>query len=382
MAGVYDSEVYNFSPGPAAIPKAVLVKAQAELLDFRGMGISVMEISHRSPEYLEIANQATQDVRELLQVPDNYRILFGHGGASLQFSMVPLNLAGRTMNLAGRGSNVDVRPEFDYVNTGIWSKKAIEEAKRFGEVNVVADASVSQFTEIPASEQWQANPKAAYLHFTPNETIQGLEFHNLPDTSAYPEGTPLVADMSSTLFSRPIDVSQYGIIYAGAQKNIGPSGFSLMIVRDDLLDCALPETPKLLQYKTYADNDSMFNTPNTFAWYMAGLVFQWLKEQGGVAAMAQVNQRKANKLYAFIDGHDFYRNPVAKHCRSWMNIPFILSNEEKDADFLSESRQAGLLFLKGHRMVGGMRASLYNAVPEEAVDALIDFMSDFANRHG
>lgn len=361
--------VYNFSPGPAMIPQAVMLQAQAEFLNYRGLGVSVMEISHRSSEYLDIANQATQDVKDLLGVPDHYKVLFAQGGASLQFSMVPLNLAGR-----GR--------IFDYINTGVWSKKAIDEAGRFGTVNTVADASTSGFKQIPAQSCWQHSQNPAYLHFTPNETIQGLEFHDLPDMSVYASEVPLVADMSSTLFSRPIDVSQFGVIYAGAQKNIGPSGLTLIIVREDLLPYVVPEAPKLLRYETYVEYDSMFNTPPTFAWYMAGLVFRWLKTQGGVAAMAEVNRRKADALYQFIDAHDFYHNPISVEDRSWMNVPFSLVDDSLNGQFLQDAKAAGLLNLKGHRMVGGMRASLYNALPEEAVDRLIEFMKDFAQSNG
>ncbi len=364
------TRVYNFCAGPAAIPESVLQQAQTELLDYRGMGASVMEITHRGPEFMAMAAQAEQDVRDLLNVPDHYRVLFVQGGASLQFSMAPLNLFGvRTLN--GKALPAE------YINTGVWSEKAIEEAKRFGHVEVIADATPSHWRSIPEPSSWQTLTHAAYCHYTPNETIQGLEFSYIPDRG----DIPLVADMSSTIFSRPMDVSKFGVIYAGAQKNIGPSGLTLVIVREDLMAKPLTQTPQLLRYQTYADHDSMFNTPPTFSWYLSGLVFKWLKAQGGLEAMAVVNQRKAQKLYQFIDGHDFYTNHVETPYRSWMNVPFTLADESKEKLFLQESQQAGLLNLKGHRIVGGMRASIYNAVPEAAIDALIAFMQDFAARY-
>ncbi len=362
--------VYNFCAGPAAMPESVLQQAQAELLDFQGMGASVMEISHRGPEFMAMAAQAEQDVRDLLNVPDHYKVLFVQGGASLQFSMAPLNLFGvRTLNCKALPA--------EYINTGVWSEKAIEEAKRFGEVQVIADATPSHWRNIPAPATWKTLANAAYCHYTPNETIQGLEFSYIPDRG----DIPLVADMSSTIFSRPLDVSKFGVIYAGAQKNIGPSGLTLVIVRDDLIAKPLAQTPQLLRYQTYAEHDSMFNTPPTFSWYLSGLVFKWLKAQGGLETMAVINQRKAQKLYQFIDGHDFYANHVEPAFRSWMNVPFTLADDSKEKLFLQESQQAGLLNLKGHRIVGGMRASIYNAVPEAAVDALIAFMQDFAARY-
>ncbi|WP_435104756.1 3-phosphoserine/phosphohydroxythreonine transaminase [Arhodomonas sp. AD133] len=359
------SRVYNFSAGPGALPEEVLQEAREELLDWQGSGMSVMEMSHRGKEFVAIASEAESDLRELLAIPDNYRVLFLQGGAMGEFAAVPMNL------LRGRGSA-------DYVNTGNWSKKAIAEARKFCEVNVVAEGGNEDPMTIPAFDSWQRSSDAAYLHYTPNETISGLEFHWTPDTG----DVPLVADMSSTLLSRPVDVSKFGLIYAGAQKNIGPAGVTLVIVREDLLGGAMAETPAVFDYQKMAEADSMANTPPTFAWYMAGLVFKWLKRQGGLEGMAEINKRKADKLYAAIDGSDFYRNPVDPACRSWMNVPFVLADESLNDTFLSEAKDAGLATLKGHRSVGGMRASIYNAMPEAGVDALIDFMNDFARRHG
>ena len=356
---------YNFCAGPAALPEVVLEQARAELSDWQGRGLSVMEMSHRSNEFVEIAAQAERDFRELLNISDDYAVLFLQGGASAQFSAVPLNLIGEAGGVA------------DYVNTGQWSIKAIKEAKRYAQVNVVATAEASKFSTIPAFETWQLSDKAAYLHYTPNETIGGVEFFWTPQVNV-----PLVADMSSTILSRPIDVSEFGVIYAGAQKNIGPAGLTIVIVRKDLLGKALPICPAMLDYKTAADNDSMYNTPPTFAWYLAGLVFQWLKRLGGLAAMEKINRRKAEKLYAYIDGSGFYRNPVEPQSRSTMNIPFVLPDESLNKNFLAGADEAGLLNLAGHRSVGGMRASIYNAVPEAAIDVLINYMRHFAQRHG
>ncbi len=357
------SRAYNFSAGPAAVPTAVLEQAQAEMLDWQGSGMNVMEMSHRGKEFMSIAAQAEADLRELLNVPSNYKVLFLQGGASSQFSMVPMNLL--------RGNSTA-----DYFNTGQWSKKAISEAKRYCEVNVVADSAAQNFSTIPDSDTWSLNPNAAYVHYTPNETIGGLEFQDIPETG----DVPLVADMSSTILSRPLDVSKFGIIYAGAQKNIGPAGMAIVIVREDLIGEVLPQTPSMFNYNTHADADSMYNTPPTYTWYLAGLVFQWLKKQGGLAAMGEINQRKADALYSAIDQSDFYSNPVDVRYRSWMNVPFTLANSELDASFLSEAKAAHLLTLKGHRSVGGMRASIYNAMPEAGVQALIDFMQDFERR--
>jgi phosphoserine aminotransferase len=357
--------VFNFSAGPAALPLEVLEQARDELIDWQGGGMSVMEISHRSKAFIAVAQKAEADLRELLSVPANYRVLFLQGGATGQFSAIP-------MNLATQDSVVD------YVNTGSWSKKALGDARRYCKVNVVADGADSGYNAIPPVTGWKRNPDAAYLHYTPNETIGGVEFHFVPDVGA----TPLVADMSSTLLSRPIDVSRFGLIYAGAQKNMGPSGLTLVIVRDDLIGHARPGTPLVFDYKGMADEGSMLNTPPTFGWYFAGLVFQWLKRQGGLAAMAEVNRAKSAKLYAAIDGSQFYRNPVAKDCRSWMNVPFTLARPELDTQFIAEAKTVGLTNLEGHRSIGGMRASLYNAMPMAGVNALVEFMQDFARKNG
>ncbi len=357
--------VFNFSPGPAMLPDAVLRRAQAELLDWQGSGMSVMEVSHRGAAFIEFAARSEKNLRELLAVPDHYRVLFLQGGATMQFAAVPLNLA-------PPGATVD------YVVTGSWGEKAVGEAQRYATVNIAASGKAAKFTSIPDPATWRVTDGAAYLHYTPNETIHGVEFASIPEVS----DAPLVADMSSTILSRPLDVSPYGVIYAGSQKNIGPAGLAIVLVRDDLLDRARGETPGALHYKTMAESDSMWNTPPTLSWYFAGLVFEWLKEQGGLAAMAAVNERKAAKLYAAIDGSDFYRNPVDPSCRSRMNVPFTLADPALDKIFLEQSKAAGLTNLKGHRSVGGMRASLYNAMPEAGVDALIAFMADFERRNG
>ena len=358
------SRVYNFSAGPAALPLEVLETIRNDIPDWLGTGMSVMEVSHRGKEFVEVAAKAEAGVRELLAIPDDYSVLFTQGGATMQMAMAPLNLAGPD-------------DAVDYVLTGSWGKKAAGEARKFCKVNVAADASDRNFTYIPGESTWQRSENAAYLHYTPNETIAGVEFHFVPGGDA-----PLVADMSSTILSRPIDVSRFGVIYAGAQKNIGPAGITLVIVRNDLLERARPDNAHLMTWKSYAESDSMTNTPPTFAWYVSGLVFDYLRDRGGLAAMAVVNERKASKLYAAIDESGFYSNPVAKDCRSWMNIPFILADDSLDTRFLEESKAAGLMNLKGHRSVGGMRASIYNAVSEEAVDTLIDFMADFEKTNG
>ena len=358
--------IYNFSAGPAVLPKEVLQQAQAELLDWHGSGMSVMEMSHRGKEFMGIHAQAMTDLRELLSVPANYKVLFLQGGAHLQFSMIPLNL------LRGKASA-------DYANTGEWSKKAIGEAQKFGKVNVVASNADKNFTYVPAFDTWQCDPNAAYLHYTPNETIGGVEFNWIPDAG----GVPLVADMSSNILSRLIDVSRFGLIYAGAQKNIGPAGLTLVIVRDDLLGQAAANTPTMLDYKTHADNDSMYNTPPTYGIYIAGLVFQWLKKNGGIAAMEQTNIAKVKLLYAAIDAsNSFYSCPVALSDRSRMNVPFTLKDANLDGDFLKQADARGLLQLKGHRSVGGMRASIYNAMPLAGVQALASFMNEFAQKNG
>lgn len=360
------ARVYNFSAGPAALPEEVLAQAQAEMLDWQGSGMSVMEMSHRGKEFMSIAQQAEADLRELMGVPANYKVLFLQGGASSQFAMIPLNLIGRT----GKA---------DYFRTGSWSKKAISEAKRFGEVNVTVNTEVdAKFTTTPAAGDFTVSADAAYVHYTPNETIEGVEFPYIPDTG----DVPLIADMSSTILSRPIDVSRFGMIYAGAQKNIGPAGLTLVVIREDLIGSPLASTPTMFDFATHANNESMYNTPPTYGWYLAGLVFKWLKDNGGLEAMAVINQRKAENLYAAIDGSDFYANPVAPDSRSWMNVPFTLANPELDAEFLQRAGAIGLKTLKGHRSVGGMRASIYNAMPEDGVQTLIDFMAEFERTRG
>jgi len=358
------TRVFNFCAGPAALPTPVLEKASAEMLDWQGKGLSVMEMSHRSPEYVSIAQKAEQDLRDLMSIPDNYKVLFMQGGATAQFAMIPMNL------LRGKATA-------DYINTGQWSAKAIKEAKRYCDVNVVASAEDKNFTYAPAQQDLKLNPEAAYVHYTPNETIGGVEFDYVPDTG----DVPLVADFSSSILSEHIDVTKFALIYAGAQKNIGPAGLCIVIVREDLLGDVLVGTPTAMNYQVAADNGSMYNTPATYSWYLAGLVFQWLKDQGGVDAISKVNERKAKKLYEFIDSNAFYSNPVAINNRSKMNVPFVLKDDALDKIFLAEAEKAGLLNLAGHRSVGGMRASIYNSVPEEAVDALIAFMADFAEKN-
>ncbi len=359
------SRVFNFSAGPAILPLEVLEKAASEMKDWNGSGMSVMEMSHRGKEFISIAEKAEHDLREILNIPQKYKVLFLQGGATSQFAMVPLNL------LKGKKTA-------DYINTGQWSKKAIAEAKRYCAVNIAASAEASNFTTILPRSEWNLDPGAAYVHYTPNETIGGVEFHAIPETG----NVPLVADMSSTILSRPIDVSKFGLIYAGAQKNIGPAGLTIVIIREDLLGEAASNTPLMFSYKTHADNRSMYNTPPTFAWYIAGLVFDWIKKKGGLKAMAEVNKRKAEKLYSFIDGSTVYRNPVNPQYRSWMNVPFILKKPDLDSKFLEEAKASGLVALKGHRSVGGMRASIYNAMPEEGVDALIAYMREFEKKNG
>lgn len=357
--------LFNFCAGPAALPEAVLQKAQADLLDWQGKGLSVMEMSHRSEEYVAIAEQAEQDLRDLLGIPSNYKVLFLQGGASQQFAQIPLNL------MPEGGSA-------DYIDTGIWSAKAIEEAARYGHVNVAASAKEFDYFAIPGQNDWQLSDSASYVHYTPNETIGGVEFNWIPEVG----DKPLVADMSSTILSRPLDVSRFGLIYAGAQKNIGPSGLVVVIAREDLLGNARSACPTMLDYSVAAKNGSMYNTPPTFAWYLSGLIFQWLKEQGGLEAMEAVNRRKQQKLYAAIDASGLYANPINPADRSWMNIPFRLADDRLDKPFLAGAEERGMLNLKGHRSVGGMRASIYNAVPEAAVDALVTYMAEFEKQHG
>ena len=356
---------FNFAAGPAALPTEVLEQVRSELMDWRGSGSSVMEVSHRSKDFVAIAQAAESDLRELLGIADRYRVLFMQGGASAQFAAIPLNLAG---------------PEacVDYLVTGVWSKKALEEARRYCRVHVAADEGASGYCTVPDARALKLTAGAAYVHYTPNETIGGVEFPYIPDSGA----TPLVADMSSTLLSRPIDVARCGLIYAGAQKNIGPAGLTVVIVRDELLGRARAGTPAVWDYRSVAEHRSMVNTPPTFAWYVAGLVFKWLRAQGGLLAMGERNRVKAQMLYAAIDASGFYRNPVAKNCRSWMNVPFTLAQPELDGAFLTAAAAAGLTNLEGHRLVGGMRASLYNAVPLSGVEALTAFMKEFERRHG
>jgi len=359
------ARVFNFSAGPAVLPEAVLQQAKEEMLDWQGSGMSVMEMSHRGKEFMSIAAQAEADLRELMAIPANYKVLFLQGGASSQFAMVPMNL------LRGKTGA-------DYINTGAWSKKAIAEAKRYCKVNVAATTEASKFSTTPAQSELQLDADAAYVHYTPNETIGGVEFPYIPETG----DVPLVADMSSTILSRPIDVSKFGVIYAGSQKNIGPAGLAVVIVREDLVGQTIAGTPTMFDYSAHVENGSMYNTPPTYTWYLAGLAFAHLKSKGGLAAMAEINQRKAAKLYAAIDSSDFYANPVTTESRSWMNVPFTLVNAELDAVFLKEAAERGLMTLKGHRSVGGMRASIYNAMPEAGVDALVELMVDFETRYG
>lgn len=357
---------YNFCAGPAMLPVEVMQQAQAELINWQQHGCSVMEVSHRSKSFMAIAAKAEQDLRDLLSIPDHYKVLFMHGGGRGQFSAVPLNL------LSNDGEAV-------YVVSGSWSKAAVEEAQKFGKVRTL-DIRRNQDGQrsLVAAKDWDIHPTADYVHFCPNETVDGLEFTELPHTDV-----PLVADLSSTILSRPLDVSRFGLIYAGAQKNIGPSGLTLVIVREDLLVRGQGKAiPSIMDYALTASNDSMFNTPPTFAWYLAGLVFQWLKQQGGVAAMARHNEAKAERLYQFIDQSAFYRNDVASANRSWMNVPFLLADDSLNDRFVKEAEANGLLALKGHRLVGGMRASIYNAMPMAGVEALIAFMQAFERSHG
>ena len=358
-------QIFNFSAGPAVLPEEVLQQAAAEMLDWQGCGQSVMEMSHRGKEYMAIHAQAEADLRELMGVPSNYKVLFLQGGATMQFAAIPMNL------LRGKASA-------DYIHTGEWSKKAIKEARLFGKVNVAASAEDRNFTYVPARSTWKLDPQAAYVHVCMNETIGGVEFNWEPETGE----VPLVADVSSTFLSRPVDVSRYGLIYGGAQKNIGPAGLTIVIVREDLIGHAAPGTPTMLDYKQQADNDSMLNTPPTYSIYIAGLVFQWLKRQGGIAAVEKRNIEKAALLYDYLDSTGFYANPVDKADRSRMNIPFTLKDAALDDDFLAGAKARGLIQLKGHRSVGGMRASIYNAMPIEGVRALVDYMRDFEKQRG
>ena len=362
--------IYNFSAGPAVLPKEVLQQAAAEMLDWHGSGMSVMEMSHRGAEFMSIMDAAQRDLRDLLAIPENYKILFLQGGGLGENAIVPMNLMGR-------------RPDapVDFIHTGSWSGKSIKEAQKYATVNVAASAASNGFTAVPARESWQLSKDAAYVHLCTNETIDGVEYHFVPDVAEQTGGAPIVADMSSHILSRVIDVSAYGVIFGGAQKNIGPAGLTLVIVREDLLGHALPVCPSAFDWKIVADNGSMYNTPPTYAIYIAGLVFQWLKRQGGVAAMEAQNIAKATLLYDYLDSTDFYENRVAKECRSRMNVPIFLKDESLNAEFLASAKAQGLLQLKGHKSVGGMRASIYNAMPLAGVQALVGFMHEFASAH-
>ena len=357
--------IFNFSAGPAVLPETVLRQARDEMLDWQGSGMSVMEMSHRGKEFITIAETAEADLRELLVIPSSYKVLLLQGGATAQFAMVPMNL------LSGK-------TKADYIHTGEWAKKAIGEAKKFCDVNVAASSEDKKFTYAPKQASWRLSSDAAYVHYTGNETIGGVEFQWVPQTGS----VPLVCDLSSSLMSRPVDVSQFGLIYAGAQKNIGPAGLTIVIVREDLVGNAPATTPSMLDYKIHAYNGSMYNTPPTYAIYMAGLVFQWLKRNGGLKQMERINIAKANAIYDVLDASGFYRSPVAKDDRSRMNIPFTLADEGLDEPFLKAAKQRGLIQLKGHRSVGGMRASVYNAMPIEGVHTLVEFMRDFERKHG
>jgi phosphoserine aminotransferase len=358
------ARIVNFSAGPAVLPEEVLARAGDEMLDWRGSGMCVMEMSHRGKEFIAIAAEAEKDLRDLLAVPAGYKVLFLQGGATLQFAQIPMNL------LAGKG-------KADYVVTGEWSKKAVKEAQAYCDVHVAASSEDKGFTYAPLN--WNVRSDAAYVHYCSNETIGGVEFHEIPEIE---KNIPLVADASSHILSRPLQVSKFGLIYAGAQKNIGPAGLTIVIMRDDLIGQTVPGTPTMFDYKTHADNDSMYNTPPTFAMYTAGLVFKWLKARGGLAAMEQTNRDKAGLLYDALDATDFYASPVARDNRSLMNIPFTLKDAALDEAFLKGAKERGLIQLKGHRSVGGMRASIYNAMPLEGVRALVDYMREFEKNHG
>ncbi|MBC7984598.1 MAG: 3-phosphoserine/phosphohydroxythreonine transaminase [Candidatus Obscuribacterales bacterium] len=359
------TRIFNFSAGPAVLPTEVLEQARDEMLDWHGTGMSVMEMSHRGKEFISIHAQAEKDLRELMGIPANYKVLFMQGGAIGENAIVPMNM------LRGKTSA-------DYINTGEWSKKSIKEAKKYGAVNVAASAEANNFTNVPKRDTWKLDANAAYVHICSNETIGGVEYHFTPDTG----NVPLVADMSSNILSRPVDVSSFGLIYAGAQKNIGPAGLTIVIVRDDLIGQALPSTPSAFDYKQQADNDSMYNTPPTYAIYVAGLVFQWIKKRGGLGAMEAHNRKKAALIYDYLDQTAFYKNPVAREDRSLMNVPFKLPNESLDEPFLKGAQALKMAQLKGHRSVGGMRASIYNAMPIAGVEALVAYMQEFEKKNG
>tara|TARA_B100000686_G_scaffold152625_1_gene159916 strand:- start:1651 stop:2745 length:1095 start_codon:yes stop_codon:yes gene_type:complete len=360
--------IFNFSAGPAVLPLEVLQTAKNEIINWHGCGISVMEMSHRGKEFTSIIQETETDLRELVNIPGNYKILFLTGGATSQFSMVPMNL------LRGKKSA-------DYINTGIWSKKAIKEAQKYCEVNIAASSEDSDFTYAPTQDQWTLNKNSAYVHYTPNETIGGVEFNWIPNMEYSNGNIPLVADMSSNILSRQLDITKYGLIYAGAQKNIGVAGLTIVIVREDLLGKTILNTPSVFNYKIHADNFSMYNTPPTYTIYIAGLIFKWLKKKGGLAEIEKINSMKAALLYNLIDATEFYICPVKKSDRSRMNVSFRLKNVNLDKKFLEQAKNRGLVQLKGHRAVGGMRASLYNAMPIEGVRSLIAFMKEFANNH-
>ncbi|MEO7496190.1 MAG: 3-phosphoserine/phosphohydroxythreonine transaminase [Massilia sp.] len=361
------TQIYNFSAGPAVLPKEVLEQAAAEMLDWHGSGMSVMEMSHRGPEFISIYQAAVADLRELLAVPDNYKILFLQGGGLGENAIIPMNLVGRTAQPA----------TVDFVRSGSWSGKSIKEAARYANVNVAASSAADKFSRVPPQSEWKLTPGAAYLHICTNETIDGVEYNFVPDV---PADTPIVADMSSHILSRVVDVSKYGVIFGGAQKNIGPAGLTVVIVRDDLLGHALPICPSAFDFSVVAAHDSMYNTPPTYAIYIAGLVFAHLKKLGGVAAMEKLNIEKARLLYAALDVDDFYQNRVAPEDRSRMNVPFYLRDESRNEQFLAGAKARGLLQLKGHKSVGGMRASIYNAMPIEGVQALVEYLNEFAGR--
>ena len=357
--------IYNFSAGPAVLPVPVLEQAQRDLVSLPGVGMSILEVSHRSKVFEDVLARAEADLRSLTGTPSSHRVLFLQGGASLQFAMVP-------MNLLPPGWTAD------YLITGVWSAKAAEEAKKFGNVHIAATTKAEQFTRIPRSEEIVMTPGAAYVHMTSNNTIFGTEWKDLPEVG----NVPLVSDASSDMLSRPIDMSRHALVYAGAQKNMGPAGVTVVIVRDDLLARSPASLPVMLSYAVHAENGSLYNTPPVFAIYMLGLVMRWIVDQGGLAAMATMNERKAGKLYAEIDRTGFYRGTAQKDSRSWMNVTFRLGSEEQEKQFVKEAEKAGLDGLQGHRSVGGIRASIYNAFPEAGVDALVSFMKDFERRHG
>jgi phosphoserine aminotransferase len=360
------NRVYNFCAGPAMLPEEVLKQAQTEMLSWHDKGFSIMEVSHRGPDFKLVADQADADIRELMSIPENYKVLFLAGGATAHFAMIPLNLLGAAKTA-------------DYIDTGIWSKKAIEEAKRYGNINVAATVQKDPLARIPLQKDWKLNPEAGYVHYTPNETIEGIEFNWVPDTGK----VPLVADMSSMIMSRSVNVSDFGVIYAGAQKNLGQAGITVAIIREDLLREPLPGTPTLYNYKVEAENSSFYNTPPTYSWYILGLMLAWAKRQGGVKHFETLNQRKAKKLYDVIDGHkDFYISKVVPDCRSNMNVAFDVKDDALTEKFLELANKEGLINLRGHRLGGGLRASIYNSMPEEGVDKLAEFMQEFVKKHG